>query len=60
MESVDLVGHDVEMGRGDHGRELERAVAAARNVEERLRGFSGGGATDHDQMYLEAGQKAKE
>jgi len=60
MESVDLVGPDSEVARGDHGRELERAVAAARKVEERLRGSSGVGATDHDQMYAEAGQKAKD
>jgi hypothetical protein len=54
LEVVDLVGHVAsgEPFAGDAAAHLERAVEAARRVEQRLRGFSNEG-TRADEEYLE-------
>jgi hypothetical protein len=54
LEVVDLVGQEASAGLFESGAaaHLERAVAAARRVEQRLRGF-GGEDTRADEEYLE-------
>jgi hypothetical protein len=60
LEAADFVGKDVSrmFRRGGAATELERAVNAARRVEERLRGL-GREDTSADQEYLEAGRKLR-
>ncbi len=56
MEVLDLLGDEHLFRKADPANKLERAVAAARSVEDRLRGLN-----DHSQedaFYREAGQKA--
>lgn len=63
MESVGVIGPDVGVSGTTHARELERAVTAARRVEERLRqvqapsGQAREQAHDRDAIYSEAGLK---
>jgi len=54
LEVVDLVGQETSAGLFESGAaaHLERAVAAARRVEQRLRGF-GSADTQADEEYLE-------
>ena len=54
LEVVDLVGQEASAGLFESGAaaHLERAVAAARRVEQRLRGF-GSADTRADEEYLE-------
>jgi len=58
LEVTDLVGKDAGSMfiRGGAATELERAVNAARSVEDRLRGL-GQEDTSDDQEYLEAGEE---
>ena len=55
LEAVDLKGPDALLGHGHAASALERAVSAARRVEERLRAMEG--APKEDDVYLTAGQR---
>ncbi len=53
LEAVDLQGPEALLGHGDAASELERAVGAARRVEDRLRGTD---ASKEDEIYLAASE----
>lgn len=53
LEAVDLGSPDTFFARGQSAAALERAVSAARRVEDRLRGMSE--QRDDDEIYLRAG-----
>ncbi len=54
LEAVDLGSPDTFFARGQSAAELERAVSAARRVEDRLRGMSE--EREEDEIYLQAGR----
>ena len=56
LEAAKLVSPEVLFARGHTASELERAVAAARRVEERLRGRESR-TTTGDDLYLQAGSE---
>ena len=53
LEAVDLKSPEALFSRGQAAESLERAVAAARRVEDRLRG-AGAPAPEDDEIYLSA------
>ncbi len=55
LEAVDLKGPDALLGHGQAASALERAVSAARRVEDRLRAM--GEPPKEDEMYLAAGER---
>jgi hypothetical protein len=55
LEAVDLKGADVLLGQGQAASALERAVTAARRVEDRLRAREG--PHKDDEVYLAAGER---
>ena len=55
LEAVDLKGPDALIGQGQAASALERAVSAARRVEDRLRGRSE--SSQEDDVYLAAGER---
>ncbi len=57
LEAVDLRSPDAFFSRGHAAEELERAIAAARRVEERLRGMDR--PTEDDEIYVEAGGRRR-
>ncbi len=54
LEAVDLSGPDAMLGHGQAASALERAVGAARRVEDRLRAI--GKPPKEDEIYLAAGE----
>ncbi len=54
LEAVDLQGPDAMLGQGQAASALERAVSAARRVEDRLRATQA--PSKDDDMYLAAGE----
>ena len=55
LEAVDLKSPDALLGHGQAASALERAVSAARRVEERLRAVAE--SPQEDEMYLTAGER---
>ncbi len=55
LEAVDLKGPDALLGHGQAASALERAVSAARRVEDRLRAV--GEPSKEDEVYLAAGER---
>lgn len=55
LEAVDLGSPDTFFARGQSAEALERAVSAARRVEDRLRGM--GEQPKDDEIYLKAGER---
>ena len=58
LEAVDLKSPEVMLGQGQAASALERAVAAARRVEDRLRGMEG--SREDEEIYLAASRQAGE
>ncbi len=56
LEAVDLKGPDALLGHGQAASALERAVSAARRVEDRLRAM--GQPSKEDEVYLAAGENS--
>jgi len=54
LEAVDLKSPEVLLGQGQAASALERAVSAARRVEDRLRGMDG--TKEDEELYLTAGE----
>ncbi len=57
LEAVDLKGPDALLGHGQAASALERAVSAARRVEDRLRAI--GEPSKEDEVYLAAGDRTE-
>jgi hypothetical protein len=57
LEAVDLKGAGELLGQGQAASALERAVTAARRVEDRLRGMEG--SPKDDEIYLAAGERSE-
>ena len=57
LEAVDLKGPDSLLGHGHAASALERAVSAARRVEDRLRAMQG--SPKEDEVYLAAGERVE-
>ncbi len=55
LETADLGNAEALFARGSSAEELERAVNAARRVEERLRQM--GAPREDEDIYLEAGHR---
>ena len=56
LEAVDLEGPEALLGHGNAASALERAVSAARRVEDRLRAMEGP-KKEEDEIYLSAGER---
>ncbi len=56
LEAVDLQNPDMLFNRGQAASELERAVAAARRADERLRNLDQSAAHEDDEIYMTAGR----
>ena len=57
LEAVDLKGPDAMLGHGQAASALERAVSAARRVEDRLRAMEG--PSKEDDVYLAAAERTR-
>ncbi len=57
LEAVDLQGPEALLGHGQAASALERAVGAARRVEDRLRQLDG--SPKEDEMYLAAAERTE-